>query len=239
MCKEMDVRGNELDVLEAGELALRITGDEPVAELTEEVDKVCAAAEDHAGAATVVLWLGAPSHDRGAWLRGVDVQRVNRWERAVRRVERLAAVTIAVAGGRCGGPALDLLLATDHRIALADFRLVPPVHDGQFWPGMAVHRLANQLGAARARRLVLRPQEIHAQAAVDLGLVDEIAVDPHDRARAASVLLGGAGTEFAIRRGLLLDAPTTPFDDALGSHLAACDRELRRLRRPADGGNGR
>jgi isomerase DpgB len=39
---------------------------------------------------------------------------------------------------------------------------------------------------------------------------------------------GVAGEELAIRRQLLLDAGHTRFEDALGSHLAACDRALRR-----------
>jgi isomerase DpgB len=39
---------------------------------------------------------------------------------------------------------------------------------------------------------------------------------------------GITGTELAIRRQLFLDAGHTRFEDALGSHLAACDRTLRR-----------
>ena len=37
------------------------------------------------------------------------------------------------------------------------------------------------------------------------------------------------GAELAIRRQLMLEAPTATFEDALGVHLAACDRSLRRL----------
>ena len=32
-----------------------------------------------------------------------------------------------------------------------------------------------------------------------------------------------------MRRQLMLDAATTTFENALGSHLAACDRVLRRI----------
>ncbi len=46
----------------------------------------------------------------------LTVALVSKWERALRRLERLPAVTIAVADGDCGGPALDALLATDYRI---------------------------------------------------------------------------------------------------------------------------
>ena len=54
--------------------------------------------------------------------------------------------------------------------------------------------------------------------------------------QAAVVMLGRvAGAEHAIRRQLLLEAATTSYEDALGAHLAACDRELRRLRRIGEG----
>ncbi|MEK8174877.1 hypothetical protein NKH77_54940 [Streptomyces sp. M19] len=36
--------------------------------------------------------------------------------------------------------------------------------------------------------------------------------------------------ELAVRRQLLLEAASVEYDEALGVHLAACDRELRRLR---------
>jgi len=37
------------------------------------------------------------------------------------------------------------------------------------------------------------------------------------------------GKEVAIRRQLLLDAAQHSFEEALGAHLAACDRALRRV----------
>jgi isomerase DpgB len=62
-------------------------------------------------------------------------------------------------------------------------------------------------------------------------LVDEV-LDPAD-ARVESLLASVAtrsGPEFAIRRRLAMEASSTAFEDALGRHLSACDRELRRLR---------
>jgi isomerase DpgB len=177
-----------------------------------------------------VLRLGATRPEDRSWPGAVEIQDVNRWERAVRRLERLTAVSIAVGSGTCGGHALDLLLAADYRIATADFRLLLPVNDGHFWPGMAIHRLANQLGVARARQLVLWGHEISARRAVELGLIDEIATEPTDAVQAATLLLGRvSGADLAVRRQLLLEAPATSFEEAIGAHLAACDRELRRV----------
>jgi isomerase DpgB len=41
---------------------------------------------------------------------------------------------------------------------------------------------------------------------------------------------GSAMSELAVRRRLLLEAPSATFEDALGAHLAACDRLMRRHR---------
>jgi isomerase DpgB len=93
---------------------------------------------------------------------------------------------------------------------------------------MAVHRLANQVGAGRARPLVLLGAELPASRAADWGLLDEVVPDPAARsAEVLDALAGTAGKELSIRRRLLLEAASTGFDDALGAHLAACDRALR------------
>ncbi|MBT2415474.1 enoyl-CoA hydratase/isomerase family protein [Streptomyces sp. ISL-12] len=212
-------------------LILTVDGTRPLDELTAAVTSVCARAEEDGGRNVVVLRLRSARPDR-SWPGRVRIGEVNRWERAVRRVERLAAVTVAVPEGVCGGPALDLLLTTDFRIASPDFRLLLPVNNEHFWPGMAVHRLVGQLGAAQARRLVLWGHEITADQAVSLGLVNEIGHDLEEALRAAVVMLGRlSGAEVAIRRSLILEASATPYEEAIGSHLAACDRELRRLAR--------
>jgi isomerase DpgB len=202
----------------------------PLAELTATLTAACAAAEDRGTQTVLVLRLGLLSPEDRAWPRDAGIQDVNRWERAVRRVERLAAVSITAVTATCGGPAVDLLLAADYRIATADLRLLLPVNDGQFWPGMAVHRLANQVGLARARQIVLWGHEISARLAIDIGLVDELAADLDQAVEAAALMLGReSGAELAIRRRLLLEAHSAGADEALGAHLAACDRELRRV----------
>ena len=59
-------------------------------------------------------------------------------------------------------------------------------------------------------------------------LIDELADDPASAlAAAAGAAAAFPGAEMAIRRQLMLEAPTASFEDALGVHLAACDRALR------------
>ncbi|MEU4570624.1 enoyl-CoA-hydratase DpgB [Micromonospora sp. NPDC023956] len=154
---------------------------------------------------------------------------VNRWERVLRRLERVHTTTVAVVRGDCGGTALEALLGTDLRIATADARLHLPVTTDGVWPGMALYRLANQVGYARLRRAVLRPAPIPADRAVALDLVDEVSDDVATTlAETVAALAATAGPDVAVRRQLMLDATTTPFEEALGRHLAACDRLLRR-----------
>lgn len=102
--------------------------------------------------------------------------------------------------------------------------------DGATWPGMALFRLARH-GASTAaiRRAVLFGTPIEAADALALQLVDEVVDDPAAAEAVARQRAGAVGgSELAIRRQLLLDAPTTSFEEALGVHLAACDRVLRR-----------
>ncbi|WP_431926101.1 enoyl-CoA-hydratase DpgB [Micromonospora wenchangensis] len=197
-------------------------------ELIARVDRACAEVEGSPGALLVLRLTGTAGD--GAPPTGLSIHTVNKWERALRRLERLDAVTIAVADGLCAGPALEALLAADHRIGGPGLRLRLPAAAGEPWPGMAVHRVANQVGVARSRSLVLFGAEISAVEAVGLGLVDEIAADL-DRAVSERVTAVGelTGSELAIRRRLLLEASAVSFEEALGTHLAACDRTLRRM----------
>ncbi|MFB7918192.1 enoyl-CoA-hydratase DpgB [Streptomyces sp. NPDC056061] len=202
----------------------------PLPRLTGAVTEACDRAEQRTERTVVVVRLPHTPTAARAWPGTADIQQINRWERAVRRLERLPALSIAVADGACGGPALDLLLVSDYRIGAPDLRLLAPVNDGHFWPGMVVYRLSQQLGAARARQIVLWGDDLDAPRAHDLGLLDQVTADTDEAVHTASVLMGRiSDTELAIRRQLLLEAQTLEYDDALGAHLAACDRELRRL----------
>lgn len=210
----------------AGRPVLRIDGAEPLsAGLVDRVASACDAVEGGGGVLLEVS--GAPS---APWSHGLTVGLVNKWERALRRLERSPAVTVAVADGDCGGPALDALLAADYRVATASVRLVPPVRNGVVWPGMALFRLAQHgTNAAAIRRAALLGRPIDAADALALHLVHELAADlPEARATAAGLAATAPCADLAIRRQLLFDASYTGFEEALGVHLAACDRVLRR-----------
>lgn len=227
---------------EKGTLVLDLAAEGPLSpELVRTVNEFCDRVEDHAeksasAAVAVVRLHGGEDGATGSWPGGDGgIRLVNRWERALRRMERLGAVTVVVLTGRCAGPALDLVLTADYRIAATGATLVPPIDAGHFWPGMALHRLVTQIGVARTRGLLLRAGELTAARSAELGLLDEVTDDIDGVPAARAREFGGvAGPEFAVRRRLVLDAPTSAFDDALGVHLAACDRALRYARRLAE-----
>ncbi len=208
---------------------LRIDGREAASIVSvTAVESLCDQAEDHDGPGTVTLYVsGAPAGH--GWLDGLNVALVSRWERALRRLERLGRPTLAVARGDCGGTALDVLLATDVRIAAPDLRLLLCADREATWPGMALFRLGQQAGLARIRRALMFGTAIEAREALALGLIGQL-TDDLDAALAATAesLRSWAGAELAIRRQLMFDAAAGSFEDTLGSHLAACDRAIRR-----------
>ncbi|MFI5916519.1 enoyl-CoA-hydratase DpgB [Dactylosporangium sp. NPDC051541] len=212
----------------AGPLLLRIDGAQPLsAETVGAVAAICVQAEDAAGAAVVVVRAtGAPAD---GWADRLTTKLVNRWEQVLRRFERLPATTIAAVPDDCGGPALDALLATDHRIASRTARLVLPTQAGLVWPGMALYRLARQAPhAAAVRRAALFGAAIDIADALAVHLVHEVTDDLDAAVEAAAARAATlSGTELAVRRQLALDAPTVGFEEALGTHLAAVDRTLR------------
>lgn len=198
-----------------------------VTAVNEACDRIQNAAEDVILVAHLSGWDG---DQEWSWPGNVSIHLVSQWERALRRVERLDAMTIALVEGWCAGPALEMLLTTDYRIGAGDARLGLQATSGEIWPSITVHRLVNQVGVARARRPVLFGTQVSAAEALDMGLLDEISDNVQDVFMAAAQLVSGlAATELAIRRRLLSDAMTTSFEEALGTHLAACDRTLRRV----------
>lgn len=213
------------------DLMLRIDGSRALAdESVAELAALCTRAEDGDGSRGVILRVsGVPGP---GWSSDLTVALVSKWERGLRRLERLPAVTIAVADGDCGGLALDALLAADYRIMTDGSRLVLPVVARATWPGMALYRLARQAaGTALARRAVLLAAPIGAAQAQAIGVVDEVTSTAMLAFEQAMEIVGAAtaapGAELAIRRQLMLEAMSTAFEDALGPHLAACDRALR------------
>lgn len=199
--------------------------------LVATVNEVCDRAEDAATGSALLIKLhgGATAPAREM----VDVTLVNQWERALRRLERLPLATVAAVDGPCNGLGLALLLATDYRIVTPRLRLSLALDGQEILPGMVLHRLATQIGVARARGMALFGAELDAQQTLEYGLADAVSAEP---AAAAARFAGGLNSALlaglAVRRRLVLEAPAHSYEDSLGTHLAACDRSLRAAPRP-------
>jgi isomerase DpgB len=217
---------------------LRIDAAEPLsAGLIGDLTRICETLENSTKDSRLVVELSGPAAPTSAqlWPDETGIHTVNKWEQALRRLERLPAVTVAVVQGWISGPALDVLLATDYRLSTPDSGFHTPLVGRAAWPGMGLYRLANQLGANVARQLGLLGMRMSADRALDCGLVDEVTADPAGSARMVLDSIGGvSGRELSIRRQLLAEAQSTTYENAVGSHLAACDRALRLTRTGVD-----
>ncbi|MCP2319978.1 (3,5-dihydroxycyclohex-3-enyl)acetyl-CoA dehydratase subunit B [Nocardia amikacinitolerans] len=216
-----------------------IPADQPLTEeLLAAVSAIAVRAEDAPADKphSVVLYItGTRAGQEFSWPGPVDIGVVGKWEAALRRLEQVPAPIIAVVDGNAYGPAAELLLVADYRILRAGSTFEFAATGSSVWPSMALYRLVAQYGAGPARTLAVQGRTLSAAEAHAQGLVDAVIDD--DAGTATRTVQAGlrlfesaAGAEIAIRRRLLLDATTMRFEDALGAHLAASDRSLRRLR---------
>ena len=106
-------------------------------------------------------------------------------QRLMRLVDAFPAPVIAAISGYCMGGGLDLALACDRRIAARNAIFG---HRGAAlglitgWGG--TQRLPRLIGKARALQLFVAAEKLHADSALRMGLVDELADDPVAAAQA-------------------------------------------------------
>src|SRR2546429_6936286 len=95
--------------------------------MVDSLNGLCDRVEDGSGDSVVVLYLhdATDNLDR-AWPGKVGIHTVNRWERALRRGQRLGAGAIPGGGGDCRGAAPLVLWAHHHRDARPGPPRAPP-----------------------------------------------------------------------------------------------------------------
>jgi enoyl-CoA hydratase/carnithine racemase len=102
----------------------------------------------------------------------------NRWfhecELAFRAMETLDKPVIAGVQGHCIGGGLQLVIACDARIAAADAIFGLPATKEAFLPGMSTYRLPRVIGMGWARHLILSGENIGADEAYRIGLVNRV-----------------------------------------------------------------
>lgn len=207
---------------------VEIASGTPSPTIVAELNAVCDAADDARSGFVVLDVRGRVQDARDP--RYPDANLFTQWERAVRRFERLPAITVSVSAGECGWFETGLVLATDYRVASSSLRLSFRDGCGNVVPTMGTYRLAVQIGVARSRRYVCLGADMTAPEALDLGVVDAIG---NDGEAALRTFIESAAAwnadDLAIRRRLLQESTYRSFEDALGTHLAARDRMVRKF----------
>jgi enoyl-CoA hydratase len=89
--------------------------------------------------------------------------------------ERLDQITIAAVNGFAVGGGLSLAMACDFRIAAAGARIwIPEVRLGVPYMWGSISRLINLVGMAKAKELVMTCDEVTAEEALTIGLVNHV-----------------------------------------------------------------
>lgn len=136
---------------------------------------------EHGGIENFVLqFSGDPDSITGdfpSWRPGParsDMRYFSRWDETLSRISRLKAKTFAAYDGRVGAAAVHLGLVMDLRLASARARLsLGSLSEGRF-PGMGAYWLPKFVGLGNARRIFLLGEDLTAEYASRLGLVDVV-----------------------------------------------------------------
>lgn len=163
----------------------------------------------------IEAWGALTPHDMGRdWiLRGIEV---------FERLAKLPQPVIAAITGHTLGGGLELAMAADLRVAVKPAKFGNPEVTLGMIPGwMGTRRLAEMVGPARARHLLLLGSPITAAQAYEWGLVTALAEDAADLEAQLGVwldrLLANGPSASALIKGLL----STMHQDLRDHHASA------------------
>lgn len=194
-----------------------------------ELERVCDHLEDHSTASVLVVHGHSEGIDFSDFdpKEPLDIHGFNKWEKLVHRFETLEKLTMAMVDGPCLGGGLQLLLSFDLRLCTPDATFALPEVRLGFLPGMSTWRLAKMIGLGPARRMIVTGDALKAHEAQRLGLIDAIETDASAAiAQWIQKLSPVNPVAVALSRRLMLEAYSTPFEDAIGNFLAAQHRAI-------------
>ena len=150
--------------------------------------------------------------DRGFAARGEE-----KISEAISAVEAIEVPVVAAVSGFALGGGCELALAADFRIAAADSVWgLPEIHLGLIPGGGGTQRLPRLIGTAAAKRLIFLGDTLSAEAALDLGLVDEVVTPEQVLVRAISL-----ADELTARAPLALRAAKRAINASAETTLTA------------------
>ncbi|NMA68747.1 MAG: enoyl-CoA hydratase/isomerase family protein [Desulfitobacterium sp.] len=117
------------------------------------------------------------------------ISKITRIQKTYTRFQEMNAVVIAAINGVCIGAGLEMILAADIRLASADARFSIPEARFGLAPDMGGTQLLPRLvGPGQAKRLILACDEIDAQEALQIGLIEIVENDYDSLQRRAQKL---------------------------------------------------
>ena len=139
-------------------------------------------------------------------------------------IENYPKPTIAMIDGHCIGGGLNLAACTDFRIASAKSRFAMPAAKLALgYPFDAIRRLVNAVGAASAKQLMFTAKSIDAEAALRLGLIQEVISEDALSARVTELADNIADNAPLTIRAMKYIATQVMHPDPAGRDLARCD----------------
>ena len=145
-------------------------------------------------------------------------------------IENFPKPTIAMINGYCIGGGLNLATCTDMRVASAKSRFsMPAAKLALGYPFDAIRRLINAVGAGSAKQLMFTAKSIDAEAALRLGLVQEVVEEEELQTRVdelAGAIADNAPMTIAAMKfisGQVMHPDPSTVDRSIGDDMvAAC-----------------
>jgi len=139
-------------------------------------------------------------------------------------IENYPKPTIAMIDGHCIGGGLNLAACTDFRIASAKSRFAMPAAKLALgYPFDAIRRLVNAVGAASAKQLMFTAKSIDAEAALRLGLIQEVVSEDILAERVTELADNIADNAPLTIHAMKYIATQVMHPDPSGRDLARCD----------------
>lgn len=123
------------------------------------------------------------------------------WEQLSMAVAALPGFSVAALNGTLAGGAMGMALACDVRVAVPQAKFFYPVMSLGFLPQPSdPRRMANLIGPARTKMLLLGGQKIDAETALSYGLIDRIVPAEALLPTAAGLIQASATADPALAR---------------------------------------
>jgi enoyl-CoA hydratase/carnithine racemase len=107
----------------------------------------------------------------------IDEQNFSLWEDCLRIIETMDKLAIALIHGYALGSGVQLALCCDLRVATPSTKFGIPAGREGLLPGLSIWRLAQFIGAGRARELAILGHSVDGEEALRIGLVSALVPD--------------------------------------------------------------